>query len=381
MQYRKLANSDVQLSVLGFGCMRFPLTGDGDDPAIVDEEEARKMVRYSIDRGVNYIDTAYAYHGGESERIVSEILEDGYREKVYLATKLPTWKIEKEEDFNQYLEEQLENLKTDCIDFYLLHALNQNSWPKLKELGVIPFLEEALNKGKIEYAGFSFHDGLDTFKKIIDDFPWDFCQIQYNYMNENFQAGTQGLNYARGKDISVIVMEPLLGGQLGDKLPQEAQEIINRSGLKKTPAELALRWVCNNPNITCILSGMSTMEQVKENVEVVNHALPGSLAKEEKEVIEKVRDYLNTRIKANCTACGYCMPCPSGVNIRGILQFYNNAVAFGTEEQSRRFYGMMIELEKDASLCIECGECENACPQGIEIINHLKEAHKLLGKK
>lgn len=375
MQYRNFTKDNIKVSALGFGCMRFPILDN--DSSKINEEKTIEMLRYAIDNGVNYIDTAYNYHQGNSEYVVGKALKDGYREKVYLATKLPVWKAESYKDFNELLDEQLKKLDTDYIDFYLMHALNKERWDKIKNLDVPRFADEAKKSGKVKYIGFSFHDELDAFKEIIDSYDWDFCQIQLNYVDRNYQAGEEGLKYAYNKGISVVIMEPIKGGKLTNP-PEEIKSIWNLYEEKRTPAEWALRWVLNHREVSVVLSGMNNIEQVKENIKTVSNAKANSLSEEELKLIDKVTDVYNEKIKVGCTGCEYCLPCEQGVSIPDIFQIYNDLYVFGIEENSKRAYSSFIEKGIDASKCIECGRCEVACPQNIEIIKHLKDAHKVL---
>ncbi len=377
MQYRNFTKDNIKVSALGFGCMRFPILDN--DSSKINEEKTIQMLRYAIDNGVNYIDTAYNYHQGNSEYVVGKALKDGYREKVYLATKLPVWKVESYEDFNDLLDEQLKKLDTDYIDFYLMHALNKERWDKIKNLGVLRFADEAKKSGKVKYIGFSFHDELDVFKEIIDSYDWDFCQIQLNYVDRDYQAGEEGLKYAYNKGISVVIMEPIKGGKLTNP-SEEIKSIWDSYEEKRTPAEWALRWVLNHREVSVVLSGMNNIEQVKENIKTVSNAKANSLSEEELKLIDKVTDVYNEKIKVGCTGCEYCLPCEQGVSIPDIFQIYNDLYAFGTEENSKKAYSSFIEKGIDASRCIECGRCEAACPQNIEIIKYLKEAHRVLIK-
>lgn len=369
MQYRYFTKDKLKVSTLGFGCMRFPII-DGDNSAI-DYDKSIDMVRYAINNGLNYIDTAYNYHGGNSEKFVAKVLEDGYREKVYLATKNPVWLAETYEDFEKLLDEQLENLNTDYIDFYLLHSLNGKSWEKIVKLNVFDFIKEAKKKGKIKYIGFSFHDEFSLFKEIIDSHDWDFCQIQLNYMDRQFQAGLEGLSYAAEKDISVVIMEPIKGGKLVEP-PKEIEAIFDESNVQRSPAAWALKYLYDFDDVAVVLSGMSTMAQVKENIETASEST--KLSPKELAIIDRVTKVYRDKIQVDCTSCRYCMPCPSNVAIPNIFQQYNDIYVYDQLEQSQNNYKHLIENQKDASMCIECGECEAICPQNLAIIELLKEA-------
>ena len=375
MHYRNFTKDNIQISPLGFGCMRFPVFDD--DSGKIDEEKAIEMIRYAIDSGVNYIDTAYSYHQENSEYLVGKALKDGYREKTYVATKLPCWLIKTYEDFDKYLGEQLEKLDIDCIDFYLLHSIDKNRWKNLKELDVFKFLEQAKKSGKINYIGFSFHDELEVFKEIVDCYDWDFCQIQLNYVDRNYQAGEEGLEYAYNKGVSVVIMEPIKGGKLSNP-SFEINELWDTSEIKRTPAEWALRWVLNHKEVSILLSGMSTIEQVKENINTVSTAKPNHLSRQELEIIDKVTNIYQEKVKVGCTGCEYCLPCPKNISIPNIFEIYNELYVFDSEENSKDIYKTYIEKQIDALNCIECGQCESMCPQNIEIRRHLKDAHKAL---
>ncbi len=276
MILRKMGKTGEEVSALGFGCMRLPTLQDGK----IDLPEATKMLRFAIDNGVNYVDTAWGYHNGESEPFVGEALKDGYRERVHLATKLPSWLIKTREDMDHYLDEQLKRLQTDSIDFYLIHALNRRFWKNLKENDLFDFMDKALNQGKIKHIGFSFHDTLEVFKEIVDSYNWEFCQIQYNYVDLKYQAGAEGLRYASKKNMGIVIMEPLRGGRLANRVPPEVADLWKSAPKKRTPAQWALRWLWNDPDIGVVLSGMSNMEQVEENIETAKRAVPESLTPE-----------------------------------------------------------------------------------------------------
>ncbi|QGG49040.1 aldo/keto reductase [Heliorestis convoluta] len=382
MLYRNFGKTKEQVSILGFGCMRLPIIGS--DPADIDEEKAIKMIRYAIDQGVNYIDTAYPYHGtgmakaGKSEPFLAKALKEGYREKVKIATKLPSWLIKTREDMDRYLNEQLERLETDKIDFYLVHSLNAISWPRVEQLGVTQFLDQAIADGRIGYAGFSFHDRVALFKKIVDAYDWSFCQIQYNYVDETYQAGKEGLDYAASKGLGIAIMEPLRGGKLVNPLPEETLQAFQQADQQRTPAEWALRWLWNQPEIAVVLSGMTTMEQVIENIEVAKEGRANSLTEKEIAIVDTVKEVYKARTKVDCTNCGYCMPCPFGVNIPANFTRYNDYYKFGnpeTIEKHKQLYHAWVKPEQQALNCKACGKCQPHCPQGIPISEELKKVH------
>ncbi|MEA1994320.1 MAG: aldo/keto reductase [Euryarchaeota archaeon] len=377
MQYRTFGKLNWRPSALGFGAMRLPVV-DGDRGKI-DKQEATNMIRYAIDNGVNYVDTAYPYHKGECEPFLGKALQDGYREKVKLATKLPTWLIEAPEDFDKYLNEQLERLQTPHIDFYLLHALNKKRWKKMQKYRILKQAEKAVADGRIQYLGFSFHDEYEVFKKIVDAYDWTFCQIQYNYMDEMYQAGTKGLKYAAQKGLAVVVMEPIRGGQLSRNPPELIENIWNTASYKRSPAEWALQWVWDHPEVSVVLSGMSTMKQVKENVFSAKRSGSNTLRGEDLRLISRVRDRYRELCPVPCTQCKYCMPCPNGVNIPRILEIYNEKTMYNDEEAARRSYQFLKE-EQRADNCIDCGECEEKCPQSIDIRDWLKKVHDIFGE-
>jgi len=378
MEYRKHSKINVPLSLFGIGCMRLPMI-EKDNGSQIDEEQAIHMIRYGIDNGVNYIDTAYNYHGGESERLVGKALKDGYREKVFLATKLPAWMVKEAGDFERILDEQLQKLETDHIDFYLLHSLKKKYWDFLNSLGVMDFLKKAREKGKIKYICFSFHDTLDVFKSIIDSFDWDMCQIQLNIMDMYEQAGVEGLKYAGSKNIPVVIMEPLKGGKLAKSITPEIEAVWNEADVKRTPVEWAFRWLYNFPEIAVILSGVSNLEQLKDNIRIFKDAKDNCMNEKEMNLVNKVRDIYLKKTRVQCTGCNYCQPCPQGVIIPEIFYSVNNASMYNEEAQVRKGYKKyFIDQNKDASQCIECGNCEAACPQNIPIIEKLKESHEYL---
>ena len=377
MQYRLVPKNGDKLSALGFGAMRLPSKRMG-----IDEERATRQIRDAIDSGVNYIDTAVPYHGGESERFLGRALRDGYREKVKIATKLPPWSVKTREDMDRILGIQLKKLGTDHVDYYMLHGLEASNWKKLKELGVLEFLDAAKASGKIINAGFSFHGDRKTFKEIIDAYDWVFCQIQYNFLDKLNQAGTEGLRYAASKNIAVMIMEPLRGGMLAGKLPHDIEEIYSHAKTKRSAAEWALRWVWNHPEVTVVLSGMNDERHIAENIRTCETALPGSMTPDDLATVEAVAASYNRQIRVGCTGCAYCMPCPFGVNIPQNFFLYNGYF-MGNKLMSRGFYGLTLMggmgERADAALCKNCGTCAKACPQKIAIPEELKKVRGTLG--
>lgn len=379
MKYRILGKRNPKkVSILGFGCMRLPtIAGNYGN---IDKAVASKQIRYSIDNGLNYLDTAYPYHEQSSEDFVGELLQEINREEVILATKLPSWLIKSREDMDKYLNIQLEKLKTDYIDFYLLHALNKGSWKNLKEYGVFDFIEKALESGKIKNIGFSFHDNYETFEEIIKSFDWDFCQIQMNFFDEEYQAGLKGLKLAGNLGIGVIIMEPLRGGRLGNNVPEEVINIYSKTGKLHSPAGWAFRYLWNYPEVKLVLSGMNNMNHIIDNLKEAGDIEPNTLTDIEKESINKVKEFYKARIQVDCTDCKYCMPCPHGVNIPGNFSFYNNAHIFNDKEHFKFHYYNQLKPEQLAVMCQECGICESKCPQNIQIIEELKNVAEYFKK-
>jgi predicted aldo/keto reductase-like oxidoreductase len=369
MLYRKMPKNGDELSILGFGLMRLPVTESGQ----IDEPRTIRMIRAAIDHGINYLDTAWPYHGGESESVLGRALAGGYRDKVRIATKLPSWMIESRADMDFYLDAQLEKLRTDRIDYYLLHALAGQPWDQLEALGVKDFLDKAKADGRIVNAGFSFHGRIGDFKRIVDAYPWEFCQIQYNYLDEENQAGTEGLRYAAARDLGVVIMEPLRGGNLGlPTPPPQVAAVWEKAAGARTPAAWALRWVWHHPEVTVVLSGMNEETHIEENMAVAQEALPNSLTEEELQLVEEVRRKYTTLMKVGCTGCGYCMPCPSDVHIPGCFEVYNKMHMFGNEQEGKFLYairmsGILGKTSGYASQCVQCGECLEKCPQEIAI--------------
>jgi predicted aldo/keto reductase-like oxidoreductase len=364
--------------------MRLPIR-EGN-PEKIDEPLATRMLHQALDAGVNYLDTAYPYHGasatsgGQSELLVGEILSDGYRDQVYLSTKLPCWLVQEKEDLDTYLNEQLERLKTDRIDFYPLHGLNQKTWENLTSLDVQEFLDSALEDGRIGYAGFSFHDELDVFRTIVDAYPWSFVQIQYNYMDQDFQAGKEGLEYIKAQEMGSVIMEPLRGGCLTRNIPSEIHAIWDQAPTRRTLAEWGLRFLWNQEEVDLVLSGMSTMEQVEENLRIAEDGYANSLTSEELDIIQEVREAYQARMHVGCTACGYCMPCPEGVDIPLNLNLLNDVYIYQNLEKPRGNYSFLSAKNMSAAYCTLCGECEDKCTQKIHIREYLKEAAETLEK-
>jgi predicted aldo/keto reductase-like oxidoreductase len=371
MKYRQFKTINKEVSALGLGTMRLPVIQDGDKK-VINEPEAIGMIRYSIDHGVNYIDTAYPYHDGFSEVVTGKALLNGYRERVILTTKLPCWMIQTPDDFDKYLDEQLEKLQTSHVDFYLLHALFSQRWEQMKSLNVFKWLDKVLNNGKIRNVGFSYHGDAQLFPQIIDSYDWKMCQIQYNYVNEYVQAGTRGLEYAASKGIPVVIMEPLLGGFLANP-PLGMMKVFE--GAQINPVEAALKWLLNKSEVSCVLSGMSTLDQVKQNIAIAGSFEPGCMSDSELELISKVKKLYLSYHKVPCTKCGYCQPCPSGVNIPLMFEIYNEALVEDRMNIVKGMYNWHVQDSEKANNCIGCSECESHCPQQIAISELMKEIH------
>jgi len=353
--------------------MRLPVKGDAKN---IDQKQATRMLHHAVDRGVNYIDTAYPYHGGESERLLGKALGRGYRDRVKLATKMPSWLVSGPADFDKLFHEQLKKLKTDHIEFYLLHSLNREYWSKMREYDAIEWGRRTIKAGKIGQLGFSFHDDFDLFKEIVDAWDWPFCQIQYNYMDVRNQAGTRGLKYAASKGIAVVVMEPILGGKLASP-PPSIQKILDRAETKRRAADWALQWLWNQPEVTVVLSGMSTFRQVVENLESADSAGIGILDQQEQGLIREVRRRYKELAPISCTQCRYCMPCPHGVDIPRNLSLYNEGLMYGRPDVARRQYGFIAEKARSTA-CTQCRECEPKCPQSILISEWMSKVSEVL---
>jgi hypothetical protein len=380
MRYRPFGKLDWQVSALGFGAMRLPVINN--DQAKINEPESIKMIRYAVDHGVNYVDTAYPYHGGQSEGLVGRALQEGYREKVKLATKLPVWLVQTADDLDRFLNDQLNRLQTDHLDFYLLHGLNKRTWPKIRDLEVFKWAERAIKDGRFLYLGFSFHDEYEVLKEIIDAYDqWTFCQIQYNFMDTEYQAGTKGLKYAAEKGLAVVIMEPIRGGQLAKKPPEAVVRLWETTPKRRSPAEWALQWVWNQSEVSTVLSGMTTMDQVIENVESANRSGPDILTAEELSLVGQVQEEYRKRSSIPCTNCKYCLPCPNNVNIPEILGLYNDALMYDDVLRAKLLYQIRIQEGERADQCLECQECEEKCPQGIAIPEWIKKAQDLLAPR
>lgn len=381
MQYRKFGKLDIRVSALGFGCMRLPTLDGVPQSEKIDEVETIRMIRHAVDHGVNYVDTAYPYHNGRSEVVTGKALRDGYRAKVMLATKSPVWQIAKPADFDTYLDEQLSRLETDHIDFYLFHALGTERWENIiLKHNVLERAEAAIRDGRIGHIGFSFHDRAEVFKRIVDGYEgWSMCQIQYNYMDTENQAGTEGLRYAAAKGVAVVVMEPLLGGRLAAP-PHAAADVFRASGKGWTPAEWALQWVWDQPQVSTALSGMKALAEVVENLRAAERSGAGSLGAESLATIDRARKVLLESAPIPCTQCGYCRPCPSGVNIPRNLALYNECIMYDDPAIPRLIYARFLTEGERAGACTACRQCEEKCPQGIAISECMPEVDAVLGK-
>ncbi len=371
MKYSHFKNIALDASRFGLGCMRF--NGPSEDGYEYDTQKAIDLIRYAIDGGVNYIDTAYIYLNQTSENTLGRALKDGYREKVTIATKMPIENVSNMEDMEALLNEQLEKLQTDYIDYYLMHGIDKAKWLKFKEMGADRFFRDKQAQGKIKYKCFSFHGPYEEFEYILRDYDWDMVQIQFNFMDEENQAGIKGLRLAGELGIPVVIMEPLLGGKLANA-PEEVQKIYDSYPVKRTPSEWAFRYLADYPEIMTILSGCNERAQIEENLRIFDSACVGGMSDEEKKVIKKVREAYYSRIKISCTACKYCMPCPFGVNIPDVFASWNECALFGVSPTDSWNYNMLLESGSTPDKCKECGKCEKACPQSLPIRESLKTA-------
>lgn len=371
MLYRKMGKTNEEVSLLGFGAMRLPVDGEGQ----IDEAASIALIRKAIDNGINYIDTAFLYP--KSEKIIGKALQDGYREKAFIADKFPLATTRSEEDRESIFNKQLERLGVDCIDFYLLHNISPAFWKRVAKYDVYNFFAQKKKEGKIKHLGFSFHGGFELFKEVIDAYDWDFCQIQLNYMDKNEQATIEGLNYAYDKGISVIIMEPLKGGRLTQNIPPAVQEIWDGAEDQKTPAEWAFKWLISNPKISLILSGMSSEEQLDANLKIFSDPDMETLTDAQAELLETVADKYRSLIKFGCTGCNYCLPCPQKIVIPSVIGYYNDWNAFDHPTSAKFEYTGW--LGKHGSDCIECHACEDKCPQHLPIAQAMKEAAEAFG--
>ena len=382
MEYRNFGALDIKVSRFGFGCMRLPTTDNIPLSKNIDEKESQKMIEYAIDNGVNYFDTAYPYHRENSEVFLGKALKNGLRQKVYIATKSPVWLINSKEDFDKYLNIQLKRLQTDTIDFYLLHALDNYRWNDIiLKHDVLKYAEKAKQAGLIKHFGFSFHDDYDMFKKIVDGYDkWEFCLLQYNYMDTDRQATQKGLEYAVSKNIGIAIMEPLSGGRLANP-PETIVKTFNSYSKPYSPAEWGFRWLYNHENISTILSGVSSFEQLKDNIRIVNSCKDLIMDKEEFDIIAKVKTVYQERIKVNCTKCDYCLPCSQGVNIPRNFELYNDVYIFNNFALPASSYQLFMPTEEKASNCTQCKECEEKCPQKLDISALLQTVDNELSKQ
>jgi len=380
MEYRNFGKLDWKGSALGFGCMRFP-TADGNRMSPnIDQAEATRMLRNAIDNGVNYVDTAYMYHGGASEKAVGIALRDGYRDRVKIATKLPVWMCQSPDDFDRILGEQLERLGTDHVDFYLLHALSHDRWHNcVLKHKLIEKAEAAKADGRIRNLGFSFHDNHEAFVEVLTGYDkWDFCQIQLNYMDIANQAGVAGLKMAAERGLAVVIMEPLMGGRLADP-PTVIGNVVDAHPSKRSPAAWALEWLWNQPEVSVILSGMSTFEQVEENLATASRARIGGFTAEDEAFVGQLRTMYQERMKVPCTKCSYCMPCPNGINIPNNFEHFNYKFLYDDAKGANFRYNIFLTEEERAAACVDCGVCLEQCPQQINIPEQLKEVAEEIG--
>ncbi len=371
MHYRPFGKKGFQASTLGMGCMRLPLE-PGKDASHIDEQAASQMIHHAIESGVNYIDTAYPYHSGQSERVVGRALQGSWRGRVKLATKLPVWLVKTGQDFDRYFSEQQEKLRSG-IDVYLLHALGEHSWKTVQKLGLIERLDRAKREGQIEYAAFSYHGGPACFREIVDAYDWDMAQVQMNLVDEHAQAGIEGLRYAAAKGISIVVMEPLKGGALVNNVPPDARKLMEQAPVRRTPQDWALRWLADMPEVAVVLSGMSNMEQLQDNLAILADAAPNSLSAEERAILEELKPLYQNAQRVGCTGCAYCLPCPSGVSIPEVFKLYNRTVYERPNHWHFQQYDGLEANGQGPSACTGCGACEEHCPQSIPVPKVMQE--------
>ncbi|MCR5567335.1 MAG: aldo/keto reductase [Clostridiales bacterium] len=371
MKYRTMGKLGIRASAFGLGCMRFNGAASGD--SVIDEQKAVSLIRRAIDGGVTYIDTAYVYLDKTSEIVLGKALLDGYREKVTIATKVPPDMVNSRADMERILTEELKKLQTDHIDFYLMHAMNKQKWEHMKAIGAPEFFDDMKREGKIRYRCFSFHGPYEEFEYILNDWDWDMCQIQYNFMDIGNQAGTKGLELAGSKGIPVVIMEGLLGGRLANA-PDNVQALYDAFPVKRSAVEWAFRWLCNHPEVSVVLSGCNEAEQIDENLRIFDTVGTGIMSEEELKLIDEVREAYISRTKIGCTGCRYCMPCPNGVNIPGVFSAWNNWSLYGTDPKEDWMFRMILEKNNGADNCVSCAACEAACPQHLNIIESLVSA-------
>ena len=382
MQYRVMPKSGDKLSALGFGMMRLPTKVGGVASNMIDRERAQKQIWGAIDKGVNYLDTAFPYHLGASESFLGEyILKNGYREKVNIATKLPCMFINRKEQIDSFFKRQFEKIQVEQFDYYLLHSMSGDAWDKLLGFGILDFMDQIKKDGLVRNMGFSFHGKKEDFKRMIDGYDWDFAQVQFNILDENFQAGIEGINYAAEREIGIIVMEPLRGGSLVGKIPAEVQTLYDSAPIKRSAADWALRWVWDHPAVKVVLSGMNEEAHIEENIRVASEALPNGLSDVERAIVEEVRDTYLRIMQVGCTGCAYCMPCPAGIDIPSAFKNLNNYHMFGkalAQISHLNHAGINTDDGKAhwTSVCIDCGQCERACPQSIEVRKEFKKVQR-----
>ena len=382
MQYRSMPGSGEQLSALGFGCMRLPTRVGGQVSSLIDKDAALRQITLAIDGGVNYLDTAATYHLGASETFLGKyVLSDGYRDKVNIATKLPCMTIRKKEAIREAFRKQLEKLQVDVIDYYLLHSLDGGLWDRMVSFEVMDFMDSIRASGEIRKMGFSFHGRKDDFVRIADAYDWDFVQVQFNMVDEQFQAGIEGIRHAHGKGMGVIVMEPLRGGSLVGKIPAEVQKIYDTAEIKRSPVDWALRWILNHPEVTLVLSGMNQDAHIRQNLQIVSDALPGGMSAREQQIVARVRDAYDQLLQVRCTACAYCMPCPAGIDIPAALKNLNNYHMF-SRWGARIGHAMHLGVQTQdgrphwTTDCTDCGKCEEKCPQNVPVRSVFKQVQK-----
>ena len=373
MKYRKFGKLGIECSAFGIGCMRFPMEKNEKGENVVNQKIANEILHTAIDNGVNYIDTAYVYSDRQNEKAVGTALKGGYREKVRIATKLPIWDVNSKEDMYRLYEIQRTNLQTDRIDFYLIHALNRDQWRRMRSLGVREFLDDLKAQNKISYACFSFHDNYEAFEEILNDYDWDMCQIQFNYMDIHNQATIKGVELAGKKNIPIVIMEGLQGGRLAN-VPASVKAVFDSYPVKHTPAEWAFRWLCNFPQVGTVLSGVTNLEQTYQNLETFDKTGVNIMTPEELAIVDKAREEYMHRIKVGCTGCRYCMPCPVGVDIPGIFGTWNESYKFRDDIAQNGHYRRIVNDGHGQDKCVSCGKCMEKCPQSIQIPEMLKIA-------